>query len=124
MTRAPTNHMAHRESLLKQIRLLNDDLANTDGPPLLRANKLCYFVCLTLDISCSNFFTPRNDPNVIIINLNSREDKDSLISKAEFLEKATFHKFKILPPPREADESITFVDNLPDSFFLFWETDE
>ena len=115
--------MARREIYLKQIRLQGNDPSNANGQPLLRANKLAMWISTKVEVSCANFFTPIHDKNIIIFNFHSKEKKQKVLDHLQFTQQITQHNFTLLPPSPEANESIIFVSNLPDSLFLFFETE-
>ena len=119
MARPFTIYMARRETYQKQIRLQNDDLANSSGPPLLRCNKLCTWISSSLNLPTEGFFSPTNE--IVIINLRSPADRTTITSNNDLTQKLSSLNFKLLPPHREADDTMVFVDNLPSSLFLFWE---
>ena len=90
---------------------------------MLRCNILANWISAKIEVTCSNFFSPKHDPTMVIFSLYSRPEKDKIINHPQFTTKLTEFKLKLLPPPREADETIIFVRNLPDSLFLFWDTE-
>ena len=84
---------------------------------------LANWISRHINVRCANFFSPKHDPNIVIFTLNTRPDKDKIAQHPQFPAKLDEYNLKLLPPPREADETTVFVRNLPDSLFLFWETD-
>ena len=115
----PRIFMARRETYLRQIRLADDDPSNTSGHIMLRCNILANWISAKIEVTCSNFFSPKHDPTMVIFSLYSRPEKDKIINHPQFTTKLTEFKLKLLPPPREADETIIFVRNLLDSLYLF-----
>ena len=115
--------MARREVYLRQIRLQDNDPSNSNGHPLFRANILAMWISVTVKVSSANFFSPTHDKSIVIFNFHSQDKKQKVLDHAEFARQLTQHKFTLLSPPPEANESTIFVSNLPDSLFLFWETE-
>ena len=115
--------MSRRETFLRQIRLGTLDPGLNNGKILLRCNMLANWISRHINVRCANFFSPKHDPNIVIFTLNTRPDKDKIAQHPQFPAKLDEYNLKLLPPPREADETTVFVRNLPDSLFLFWETD-
>ena len=115
--------MAKRELFKKQFKLKDADPSLNSGPILQRCSIIATWFSGSLEINCQNFFSPKHAPELVIFTFFSSSDKDKVISHPEFQSNLSRENLKILPPPREADDSTIFVDNLPDSLFLFWDTE-